>query len=513
MKTVNRLKVLRVILAILFFAPILLFFVDFADKLPHQVHGFMHLQLLPAVLAGAVAVTIILLLLTWLFGRIYCSVICPAGVLQDVINRIFCAGRKRKKGIRRFRYHAPSNRFRYVLLVITGGLAAFGVTELCTLLDPYSNFGRIAANLFRPPVIWGNNLLADGLAKMGNYSLYHTSVHTVTSVSLTAAAVVLAVFTVMVVLRGRLFCNTLCPVGALLSLVSRHSLFRISFVREACTQCRSCEQTCKAEAINVREMTVDASRCINCYNCLSSCKKDAIRYRPFPARGHATPVPTARSRRTFIATGVTVAAAIPVAMLHAGRHSGAGENGSPPRPVTPPGSLSLERFRNKCTACHLCVTQCPSHVLRPTGLEYGFDYLLKPRMAYIDSYCNFECTVCSEICPTGAIRPITTDEKKTTQVGIARFYIDRCIVHTEETDCGACSEHCPTQAVHMIPYKGTLTIPKVEQEICIGCGGCESICPVRPDRAIIIEANEVHQTAEKPKEEEAIEVDVDEFGF
>jgi ferredoxin len=521
MKRSGFLKVWRVILAILFFSPAILFFVDFANRMPSRIHGFMHIQLIPAIWAGAVGVILILILLTLLFGRVYCSVICPAGVLQDLINRIYCIGKKKRKGVRRFRYRKPSNRLRYLLLLITAGTALAGVTELCTLLDPYSNFGRIANSLFRPVVIWGNNLLADGLAKIENYSLYHTST-LYTDVSLVAALLALTVFTVMVIFRGRLFCNTLCPTGAILSLVSRYSLFRFSFVKTSCTQCRLCEQSCKAEAINAKEMTVDGSRCVNCYNCLRVCKKDALRYRPFFVKDRADVVvePSEEgireSRRLFIATGATVAASIPVAALNAIQKPRIGNNGEGtyyPRPVTPPGSRNLERFIDKCTACHLCVARCPSHVLRPTGIEYGLDYLLKPRMAYIDSYCNFECTVCAEICPTKAIQSITKDEKAVIQVGIARFYIDRCIVYTEETDCGACSEHCPTQAVHMLPYKGSLTIPNVDQTLCIGCGGCESICPVRPYRAIIIEANEVHRMAEKPKVEESIEVDVQDFGF
>ena len=170
-------------------------------------------------------------------------------------------------------------------------------------------------------------------------------------------------------------------------------------------------------------------------------------------------------------------------------------------------------FKDLCTGCHLCVTQCPSQVLRPAGMEYGFDYLLKPHMSYLNSYCNYECTVCSEVCPTHAIRPITKEEKVTTQVGVAHFFINRCIVHTENTDCGACSEHCPTQAVQMVPYKGTLTIPQVNPDLCIGCGGCESICPVRPMRAIIIKANDVHKQVEKPKQEEVKEIEVTDFGF
>ena len=105
------------------------------------------------------------------------------------------------------------------------------------------------------------------------------------------------------------------------------------------------------------------------------------------------------------------------------------------------------------------------------------------------------------------------EEKATKQVGISRFFINRCIVKSEGTDCGACSEHCPTQAVHMVPYEGTLTIPQVNPDLCIGCGGCESICPVRPMRAIIIKANEVHKFVEKPKEEEVKKVEIDDFGF
>ncbi|MDR1601763.1 MAG: 4Fe-4S dicluster domain-containing protein [Tannerella sp.] len=518
MKKNHFLKVLRVMLAILFFVPVLLFFFDFADVLPDRTHVFAEIQLIPAIFGSLYVVVGVLFLLTLTFGRIYCSVICPAGVLQDVINRIFCIGKKKPKGVFRFRYRKPLNLFRYVLLGITAGLAVFGFTELCMLLDPYSNFGRVAANLFRPAVIWGNNLLASVLNSMGNYMLYHTSITSITIGSLIAAGFVLLLFAVMVSLRGRLFCNSLCPVGALLSVVSRFSIFRIIIDHKKCNHCRTCERTCKAEAIHGKLAKIDMSRCVNCFNCLPSCRQNALKYRLFFLRGATSEttgsaVPS-KSRRAFIATSAAIAAAAPVAILQAKSHQyGDTDENISPVPVTPPGSLNLERFKDKCTACHLCVTQCPSHVLRPAGLEYGFGFLLRPRMAYIDSYCNYECTVCADVCPTSAIKPITVEEKKTTQIGIAYFYEDRCVVSVKNQDCGACSEHCPTQAVHMIPYKGTLTIPKVEAELCVGCGGCESICPVSPDRAIIIKAHPVHQLAEKPKEEEAIKVDVNEFGF
>jgi ferredoxin len=513
MKHTNVLKVLRVILAILFFTPFLIFFILPSNKLPVVLHTIGHIQLLPAILNGLFVWVAILMLTTLLFGRIYCSIVCPAGVLQDIINRLYCVGKKKKKGSRRFRFHRPHNWLRYVLLALTGGLALFGCMELCTLLDPYSNFGRIAANLFRPVVFWINNILADGLNRIGNYALVHTSIRTVTTTSAISAGVALVVFIGMVIWRGRLFCNTLCPVGALLSLVSRYSFFRIAFDKNKCSQCKVCEQTCKSQAISAVDMSVDMSRCVDCFNCLGACKKDALHYRNrLVAHNKAD---TGKGRRAFVATSTAIVTTLPIAMLHAKQHQHHGDEATEDYqgPVTPPGSLSLTHFKEKCTACHLCVTQCPSNVLRPAGLDYGFGYLLKPYMSFNNSFCNYTCTTCSEVCPTGAIRPITEEDKKTIQVGIARLYLDRCIVNTEETSCGACSEHCTTQAVHMVPYKGTLTIPQIEPDLCIGCGGCESICPVRPERAIIVIPNKVHLQAALPPEGEKLDVKLDGFGF
>jgi len=525
MKRLNYLKGLRVLLAILFFIPILFFFVDFRAIMPVSIHTLMHLQIVPAILGGLLGLLLLQLALVLVFGRIYCSVICPAGVFQDIINRLFCIGKKKKKGSRRFGYRKPMNYLRYILLGLIVVLALFGSIELLLALDPYSNFGRIAANLFRPAVVWINNILADILARADNYTLFHVTLTTVTMAGLIAGVIALLIFIVMVVTRGRLFCNTLCPVGALLSLVSRYSLFRISIDEKKCISCGLCEQSCKAEAINVKEFSVDHSRCVDCFNCVSSCKKDSIHYRFKPVFQKETKeikddiviadtaVSCSNSRRQFLATSATVAVTLPVVSAVA-RSASNGATGKID-PVTPPGSISLERFKDKCTGCHLCVVHCPSQVLYPAGLQFGLGYALKPHMGYIDSYCNYECTVCADVCPNHAIELASVDDKMTTQVGIAEFFLDRCIVETENTDCGACSEHCPTQAVHMELYKegSTLTVPVVEPDLCVGCGGCESICPVRPERAIIIKSNVVHQRVAKPAEEEVLDIEIDDFGF
>jgi ferredoxin len=527
-KQVNHLKRLRVLLAILFFVPIILYFTDFAGVLPQGVHTLLHLQIVPAVLSGAVGIIVLQFILVIAFGRVYCSMICPAGIFQDIINRLYCIGKKKKKGVRRFSYHKPYNILRYVLLGVAIATAVFGFTSLIVWLDPYSNFGRIATNLFRPAVMWGNNILADLLMKFENYSLYHVTIHTVTTAGLVSGIIALVVFAALTVFRGRLFCNTLCPVGALLSLASRYSLFRISFDKQVCNSCGNCERSCKAEAIDSKNMKVDTSRCVTCFNCTSTCTKKSLKYRfKPPFLKETTTVAEAvesqpNSRRTFFATGATIAASLPVISTIA-QYADLPEENAPTvednidydnlSPVTPPGSIDLERFKDKCTGCHICVARCPTQVLRPAGFQYGFDYLLRPYCAFESSYCNYECTVCGEVCPVHAIHGLSKEEKRTIQVGVATFNINRCIVYTEGTDCGACSEHCPTQAVHMTPYEGTLTIPQVEAELCIGCGGCESICPVRPYRAIVVVANNKHQQVAPPKEEEVKEYEIDGFGF
>ncbi|MFR8356775.1 MAG: 4Fe-4S binding protein [Parabacteroides sp.] len=184
------------------------------------------------------------------------------------------------------------------------------------------------------------------------------------------------------------------------------------------------------------------------------------------------------SRRTFPATGITVAATLPVVSAIAdgvGQAKGHGQgNGHGKKkgrkkwpPITPPGSLNLERFKDKCTGCHICVVKCPSQVLRPAGLEYGFDYLLKPRMAYISSYCNYECTICSEVHPVEALKPICRIVKSL-QVGIATFFRQSMLYSEDGRDRigGACSEHCPDTRVHMVSYEGTLTIPFSNRPVC-----------------------------------------------
>jgi len=520
------LKFCRICIALCFFVPFVLFFCDFAGILPKKIQLLMSVQLTPAILSGSLVTIALLLILTLLFGRIYCAVLCPLGVLQDIIARIRTIGKRKQVKKRRYRYSRPQNVLRYLLLGLCIVLRLFGILVPVLMLDPYSNFGRIATNLFRPVVIFGNNLLNEMATKAGNYSFYHVTIYTVTAVSFLSALFVFLVVAIMALFRGRLFCNTICPAGSLLGLVSRYSLFRITVDHDRCNNCHLCERVCKSQCIDSKSGAVDGSRCVTCFNCLSRCSHRAIDYRftprlkPQPATPSGTqslPSDKAQSlqqgRRTFLLTGATIAMAIPAIPTTALTKSPVDD--SKLKPITPPGSKSLLRFKEKCTGCHLCVTHCPQQILKPADFAFGFDYFLKPHLVYDHAYCNYECTVCSEVCPNGAIVPFTESEtKQTTQVGVAKFTAERCVVPNRSTDCGACSEHCPTQAVHMIPYRDGLRIPQVTPELCIGCGGCEYICPVRPLKAINVVANEVHQAAHLPTEEETEQpAEIEDFGF
>jgi ferredoxin len=181
--------------------------------------------------------------------------------------------------------------------------------------------------------------------------------------------------------------------------------------------------------------------------------------------------------------------------------------------AVPPGAINREHFTGICTACHLCVSACPTGVLQPSLFEYGFFGMMQPFMDYDTNFCNHECVRCTEVCPNGAILPLTKDMKLTTQIGIARFEKQNCVVYVDETSCGSCSEHCPTKAVRMVPYKGELTIPEITPDICVGCGACEYACPVTPFKAIVVDGHLQHQTAQKPPEETLEEKPLEDFPF
>ncbi|GAB7024114.1 4Fe-4S binding protein [Salidesulfovibrio brasiliensis] len=503
-----KLKWLRVAVAIAFLASTSVLFLDFRGiGTKDYVDGVLFLQFVPSLLSflkdaslGATGFLVVLGV-TALFGRVYCSTVCPFGTLQDIISRI---ASPRRRG---FAFSKPHNTLRYAILGLTVLVFLGGSGLLVNLLDPFSNFGRILTNIIRPVVLAVNNAVAPVFEAVGAHTLYRVRWPTVAPASVGVAATMLLVAGWLSTRNGRLYCNTLCPVGALLGLISRASPIQIRLAGGTCRECGKCERVCKAGCIDFERKSVDVSRCVACYNCLSACPDNALQLGTAP-RKTSRSKEVASGRRTFLiglATGTlsltttTAKAALPPGFVPS-RPTTIPENRS--CPASPPGSISIKHFTSRCTACHLCVSACPSGVLVPSLSDYGLHNIMQPQMGFSSAHCNFDCTICSQICPSGAILPLTKEQKQRTQIGKAHFIKKNCVVYTDNTNCGACSEHCPTKAVHMVPYQTVngrkLVIPEVNQKICVGCGGCEHACPTRPYRAIYVDGNPVHERAEKP---------------
>jgi ferredoxin len=292
------------------------------------------------------------------------------------------------------------------------------------------------------------------------------------------------------------------------------SLWKIVIDKTACRDCGLCEMVCKAKCIDAERKIVEYAACINCFNCIKACPTVGLKYEGCRWRRTPAAVPVVDTTRRSLLRGAVVPAFM---LMQIAKDSGAVIQREPRQlhPVTPPGSRGVSHFSQFCTACHLCVSACPTQVLVPSLLDYGISGAFQPKMDYWVSYCNYDCTLCGEVCPSGAILPMAIEEKKLVQMGKAKFVKDDCIVITKKKDCGACSEHCPTKAVNMIPYE-KLFLPEVKDEICIGCGACEHACPTVPLKAIYVEANVVHLTAKKPPKSEKPEKEkkvLEEFPF
>ena len=506
------LRKIRIGVSIILFSLITLYFLDFRELLPLSFNFLADIQFIPALLALNIIILVSLLLLTFVFGRVYCSGICPMGVYQDLVSWLS----KRVKRKKRYTYSPAKTILRWATLLLVLVAFLFGFTFLLGLLDPYGAYGRITTHLFRPAYLMGNNILVKIFSRFNDYTFYRMSIY-----SLSIFSTVIALFTLVGVgllawRNGRTYCNTLCPVGTVLGFISRFSLFRVQFNNTKCNSCGLCAMKCKASCIDSKNLSIDYSRCINCFNCVDVCKRDAMHYKPIFGQKKELkefiPVEVNQSKRRFLST--TIVTGVAATQLFAEETMGVSLKKELKRqqPIAPPGVKSVDRLLQKCVSCHLCVTKCPSHVIKPALLEYGLGGIMQPMLYFDHGFCSYDCTICGDVCPTGAILPLTKEEKHHTQMGQVNFILENCIVYYDETSCGACSEHCPTQAVSMVPYKDSLTIPHIEPSICVGCGGCEYVCPAIPFKAIYVEGLTTQQIIELQFEEEK-KYKIDDFGF
>ena len=527
------LKKIRLTFELIFLLGITFLFLDFSGTVQPLFGWMAKLQFLPSVMSLNVAVIVLLLAVTLFLGRIYCSITCPLGALQDVFARVgkWKLFRKNKKAKlpNNYSYSKPKTWLRLTVLILFVAMLAASFNAGAVLLAPYSSYGRIVSAWLQPIYIHINNLLAQWSEANDNYLFYQVDPHDNPTLLLCVAGVTAVVVFVLAFRGGRTYCNTICPVGTVLGYVSKFSYMKIHVDEDKCVKCGLCAKNCKAACIDIQKdkpATIDPTRCIVCGDCQGVCNKGAIRLASIGMRPKkASQNPTSKtpetegdiSRRSFLAIVGTATAA---AALHAQDKTTDGglaiieDKQIPTRKtaLTPAGSLSARNLQQHCTACQLCIANCPNGVLRPsTSLEH----FLQPEMQYEKGYCRPECTRCADVCPAGAIKPITVEEKSSTQIGHAVWIEQNCLVASEYVHCNNCEQHCPTGAIQMVPMnkdlrqdaegrwtdldgnrvdmRRELMVPAVNTEKCIGCGACENLCPARPFSAIYVEGHEVHR--------------------
>ena len=487
------LRKIRITLATVMFIGITLLFLDFTGTMHHWVSWMPKIQFLEAVLALNVVVIAALLVLTLVFGRIYCSVICPLGIMQDIFGWL---GKKAKKN--RYTYSKQKHALRIIFFGIMLISLVLGGGTIVQLLAPYSAFGRICTNLLQPVWMAGNNVLAAIAEHYDSYAFYHTNIWMRALPSLIISIVTLVILAVLAWRNGRTYCNTICPVGTVLSIFSKFSWLKIHFDVDKCKNCSLCTKNCKAACIDYKTHTVDPLRCVVCGDCIKSCKFGALRYDN--ARIHAKAnEPIDPSKRSFLLASALVTTAAMAQNKDKIMDGGLAEiedKVAPERqtPIMPPGSRSKQNFEQHCTGCQLCISECPNEVLRPSADLW---HLMQPTMSYERGYCRPECNRCSEVCPAGAIKPLAHELKASTQIGHAIWIKKNCIPLTDGVECGNCARHCPVGAIEMVPSdpedEASPYVPAVNENRCIGCGACEYLCPARPFSAIYVEGHEQHK--------------------
>jgi polyferredoxin len=472
------------------------------DPLSGLATGVASWTLYAALLLG-----LIIIAGTAFFGRFFCGWVCPLGTLNQAMSS-FKSERKSRKGkslMESNKYHRYQG-WKYYILFGLIALAIVGSVQT-GLFDPITIAGRSFGLVIIPAVNTAIDGLADSLSKSSlrvfqsaGAGLLYISSGTITYLKQPHFHGIfwLALIFLAILVANRIFtrfwCRGLCPLGAFLGIISRYSIFGLYKEPEKCNDCNKCLLYCQGGDDPQNNVPHRRAECHLCLNCKAACDENALSFRFQPPRGQYNPKPDLTTRRSILA-GLAGLVAFPVI-----RSGDKFVNDS--SFIRPPGSLMEEDFLKQCIRCGQCMKICPTNALHPALLETGWEGIFSPVLMAKIGYCEHYCTLCGEICPTGAIRKLSSDEKfgqsgpPPVKIGTAFFDKGRCLPWAQGITCIVCEEWCPTspkaiwledtETIDRQGNKITVRLPRLEIDKCTGCGACEFACPVPGPSAIYI---------------------------
>ena len=518
-------QALRVLTQTIFF--ILFFYLLLETRFPGEdyigrVEIFFHFDPLLAVAtiiaSRAVFLSFIFsaitIIITFVLGRVVCGWVCPLGSIHQFFSFVF----KKSKLLRaKKRPDGPTTWKYYILIFIL--ISALFTLDLVGIFDPlsliYRSFGvSLLPALSHSFTAFLGLLYQINLPAFGDSLFQFFEILDLNS-TFTQGFFIGLIFIGLVLLnlnRERFWCRYLCPLGALLGLISRWNVVKLRIDPQKCTECGLCNIHCQTEAHPFPNEEWKSSECDYCYTCSAICPTSAI---GFPVK--SAPEKIARidlSRRKLLFTSILGVVAVPFFRLSPSSRRAS------PKLIRPPGALPEEKFLQKCVRCGECMKVCPTNALQPALSEAGPEGIWTPILVPKIGYCEYYCSLCSQVCPTGAIKELTVEEKTQVTIGTAWVNKNTCIPYNIGTPCIVCEEHCPTspKAIKLVKTDvklpdGTIKTPiapVIEIEICIGCGICETKCPVVDEPAIYVtsvgesrsEKNRLLLDILKPEEEE-----------
>ncbi|MDP8258474.1 MAG: 4Fe-4S binding protein [Candidatus Aadella gelida] len=459
-----------------------------------------HIMLLTSiaerVLLPGIAVASVMLLLTFIFGRFFCGWICPLGTLMDITSSF-----KKKKIIFQEKFSKIIRKIKYVGLFISFVVAILGI-QIAWILDPVVLTARFISLSFMPTAtLLFNELfifMIRGLGMYGKvYDIYRTLRSSVLGINVHFFdnTGMIVFFFVTIILSSffisRIWCKAICPLGAMYGLIAKRSL--LARKTTGYIECEKCGSVCRMAAIHNSGNSYTKSECILCMDCLYTCQgqytKFEFRY-PFVRQAKKDHIEAANPTRSkglsrkeffFLILSFFTLTAFRKKNIKLPQNA----------VIRPPGALDENEFTDRCVRCGMCMKVCPTNVVQPAMLEAGPEGIWTPKMVFKIGYCEYNCTLCGQVCPSGALKKLPLVEKKVTKLGIAAVNKEKCIAWAHNEECLVCEEHCP------IPNKAIKTDivnvggkiigrPVVDKSMCIGCGICQNKCPIRPDVAISV---------------------------